>query len=370
MNKIKSIVMTAVFTVFLFTVSAACYFSPDAEFSNSERRLLAQKPVLSVKNVSSGKFMKEFESYATDQFPARDFVRGIKTVFAERILMQAENNGVFRVDGHLSRLDAKEDENMLNYAANIFKNIVEKNTKGQNPNVYFSIIPDKNYFIAKKNGFPSLDYDSFITKMRDKTPFMEYIDITKQLSLNDYYTTDTHWKQEEITDVAEYIASRMGTDVQSSYTINALEKPFQGVYSGQYALPVDPDIIKYLTNDTLNNCTVTYYNNMGVPVKGDMYNMTKANGKDPYEMFLSGSESIVIIENPNARTDKELIIFRDSYGSSLAPLFAEGYKKITVFDLRYMLSSSFIGSFADFINSDILFIYSTSLLNNSTALKP
>ena len=92
--------------------------------------------------------------------------------------------------------------------------------------------------------------------------------------------------------------------------------------------------------------------------------------KDPYEMFLSGSESIVIIENPNSKTDKELIIFRDSFGSSLAPLFAEGYKKITVFDIRYMLSSSYVSAFANFENSDVLFIYSTALLNNSTALKP
>ena len=26
-------------------------------------------------------------------------------------------------------------------------------------NVYFSIIPDKNYFAAESNGYPSLDYE-------------------------------------------------------------------------------------------------------------------------------------------------------------------------------------------------------------------
>ena len=370
MNKVKNIIMTVIFTVFIFSVSAACYFKPDTEFSLSERRPLAKMPELSVATVTSGDFMKNFEVYTADQFPARDFVRGIKTIFSERILMQAENNGVFRVEGHLSKLDDKEDENMLNYAAEIFKNIFEKNIKDKNANIYFSIVPDKNFYLANKNGFPSLDYENLIRKMRDKTSYMKYIDITKKLSLKDYYSTDTHWKQEEITDIAQYIASEMGTDVKSSYTINTLSNPFYGVYSGQYGLPVKPDSIKYLTNDTLDNCTVTYYNNMGIPVKGDMYNMEKAQGKDPYEMFLSGSESIVIIENPNAKTDKELIIFRDSFGSSLAPLFAEGYKKITVFDIRYMLSSSYVGAFADFENSDVLFIYSTALLNNSTALKP
>lgn len=369
MNKIKSIILTAIFTVFVFSVSAACYFKPDTEFSLSERRPLEKMPELSMASITSGEFMKNFEIYTADQFPLRDYVRKIKTLFTEKILMQVENNGIFRFKGHLSRLDEKEDENMMNYAANVFKTLFDKNMKNKNSNVYFSIVPDKNYYLAQKNGLPSLDYDSFIEKMRDKTPFLKYIDITKKLSLNDYYTTDSHWKQEEITDIAEHIASEMGTDVKSSYTINTLEKPFYGVYSGQYGLSVEPDSIKYLTNDTLEGCKVTYYNNMGVPVEGDMYNMEKAQGKDPYEMFLSGSESIVIIENPSAKTDKELIIFRDSFGSSLAPLFAEGYKKITVFDIRYMLSSNFIGSFADFENSDVLFIYSTALLNNSTSLK-
>lgn len=370
MNKAKSIITTIVFTVFIFSVSAICYFKPDTEFSDSERRLLAKKPELSMATVTNGDFMKNFEVYTADQFPARDFVRGIKTLFAERILMQAENNGIFRAQGHLSKLDEKEDEKMLNYAAEIFKNLFDKNMKDKNSNVYFSIVPDKNFFLAKENGFPSLDYESFIKKMRDKTPFMKYIDVTEKLSLNDYYSTDTHWKQEEITDIAQYIASEMGTDVKSSYTPNTLSNPFYGVYSGQYGLPVEPDSIKYLTNDTLDNCIVTYYNNTGLPVEGDMYNMEKAQGKDPYEMFLSGSQSVVIIENPNAKTDKELIMFRDSFGSSLAPLFAEGYKKITVFDIRYMLSSSFVGAFANFENSDVLFIYSTALLNNSTSLKP
>ena len=36
-----------------------------------------------------------------------------------------------------------------------------------------------------------------------------------------------------------------------------------------------------------------------------VYDMQKAYGKDPYEMFLSGSLSLITIENPHAQTDKE-----------------------------------------------------------------
>ena len=67
-------------------------------------------------------------------------------------------------------------------------------------------------------------------------------------------------------------------------------------------------------------------------------------------------------------TNKELVVFRDSYGSSLAPLFIEGYKRITLIDIRYM-HPNMIENFVKFNNQDVLFIYSTSVLNNSETLK-
>ena len=100
---------------------------------------------------------------------------------------------------------------------------------------------------------------------------------------------------------------------------------------------------------------------------GGIYDMEKAEGKDPYEMFLSGSLSLITIENPNAKDDRELIIFRDSFGSSIAPLLVEGYSKITLVDIRY-LRTDYLDRFVDFENQDVLFLYSTLVLNNSSTL--
>lgn len=367
MKKVKTIVLTCIFVIFIFTVSAACIFTPDKEYSLSERRYLAKLPEISKETITSGEFMKGFETYAADQFPMRDGLRGVKAFFSTKILGKADNNGLFFKNGHISKIDTEENEFMTDYSAKLFKTIIDSSISGKNANIYFSIVPDKNAFLAAGNGYPSIDYDGFIARMKEKTGYMEFIDITPLLSLNDYYSTDTHWKQEEITDVAEFLAKEMGADVKADYKVNTLENPFYGVYAGQYALPVKPDTIKYLTNDTIDSCTVTYYDT-GTPVKGDMYNMKKAYSKDPYEMFLSGVAPLIAIENPNATTDKELVLFRDSFGSSLAPLMAEGYKKITVVDIRY-IQSSFVDKFVDFENCDVLFLYSTALLNNSTAMK-
>ena len=83
---------------------------------------------------------------------------------------------------------------------------------------------------------------------------------------------------------------------------------------------------------------------------------------------MSGSKSILTIENPEAETDRELILFRDSFGSSLAPLLAEGYAKITLVDIRYMQLER-LEHFISFHGQDVLFLYSTSVLNNSEVIK-
>ena len=69
-----------------------------------------------------------------------------------------------------------------------------------------------------------------------------------------------------------------------------------------------------------------------------------------------------------AKTDKELIIFRDSFGSSLVPLLVKDYRTVTVVDIRYV-ASDFVGNFVDFHGQDVLLLYSTLILNNSNTLK-
>ena len=88
-------------------------------------------------------------------------------------------------------------------------------------------------------------------------------------------------------------------------------------------------------------------------------------------MFLEGTQKpLFIIENENATTDKELIVYRDSFGSSLVPLLVEGYRKITVVDVRYMMTTLIdSNNLIDYNDGqDVLFLYSTDVLNNSSTL--
>lgn len=365
MNKIKDKLTVIVVAMFLFSFSFFIWLKPSDEMSVSERRYLKQFPELNAETLFGGKFMKEFETYTLDQFPNRDGFRGIKSATAQYVFGQKDVNDLYLEDNHIVYVEYPENSESLHWAAERFKYVYDKYLLNSQTKVYFSIIPDKNYYLADKSDHLTIDYDSFITEMVQMVPFMEYIDITDSLSIDDYYYTDSHWKQNELLQTASVLAEGMGFDIVKKYDKIVLDEAFYGVYHGQMALPLKADELTYLNNDMLDKCIVyDHQNDKQIP----MYDLQKINGKDPYEMFLGGPLSLVTIENPNAERDKELIIFRDSFGSSIAPLLVEGYKKVTLIDIRYIQSSA-LDRYIEFDEQDVLFLYSTSVLNNSKTIK-
>ncbi len=341
--------------------------APDAEFSESERRVLAEFPECSGETILSGKFMSEFENYAMDQFPARETFRSMQAMTKLGAFGQMDNNGLYLADGYQVKMEYPDLPAMLDHAAERFRFLYDTFLADTDTKLYFSIVPDKNYFLAEETGRLSMDYGKFVEDMRAKTEYMQYIDIFPTLEISDYYRTDTHWRQECLADTADALASAMGVTLSAEYETKESGSPFYGVYYGQMALPVKPDTLYYLTNPMLESCTVTSFNT-GLPVEKPMYDVKAAAGRDPYEIFLCGSDALLTIENPSATTDRELVVFRDSFGSSLIPLLAESYQKITVVDIRYV-QSAMLGNFIQFDDQDVLFLYSTLVLNQSLALR-
>jgi hypothetical protein len=338
------------------------------DYSAAERRRLAQFPTLTVQTVLSGDFMEGFEGYAADQFPLRDKFRALKAYMAYSVLGQADNNGIYVYNGYIVSMDYPLNERSIDNAAQHFRNLYEKYMQNTNVHVYGAVVPDKNYFAAAASGHLALDYEALYDVLSRQTDFVEYIDLRDLLSLDNYYRTDLHWRQEVLTDVAARILDSMGVERKpdyDDYDIVVLNEPFYGAYYGQAALPLPADSLAYLTNDVLPSCSV---HNFESGQDSAIYDMEKASGRDPYESFLSGSVSLLTIENPKSATDRELVIFRDSFGSSLAPLLVESYAKVTLVDIRY-LQSERLGQFLQFDDQDVLFLYSTLVLNNSETLK-
>lgn len=364
-TKMKNKVVMAVLIASFLGLSIYSWVKPANQFSDSERRALEQFPELSVKSILSGEFMADFEDYTLDQFPFRDGFRNIKAVVASYLFGQSDNNDIYMEDGYVSKMEYPLNDDSIRRAGERFSYVYDKYLAQADANVYVSIVPDKNYFMAEKSGHLALNYDALTETLLSEMTFAEYIDIMDLLSLDDYYKTDTHWRQECIMDVAETLGNAMGVKLTGVYEEKVLDKPFYGVYYGQAALPLPAEEIKYLTSDVLNGCKVYDYQN---EKEIGIYDFEKAYGKDPYEMFLSGTLSLITIENQKVTTEKELILFRDSFGSSIAPLLVEGYSKITLVDIRYIHPDT-LEKYIEFDNQDVLFLYSTLVLNNAETIK-
>lgn len=284
---------------------------------------------------------------------------------SEYVSGSRDDNGVYVVDGYAAKLEYPLNEKNINYAAKRFAYVYEEYLKGKCDNIFVTVVPDKNYFLAKENGYPSLDYNELAEMLTKQMDYAKYIDIYPMLELADYYRTDTHWRQEKIVDIAKFIAGEMGVSLSAEYTETTLPEPFYGIHCRQSGISIEPDVLIYLNNQILQECKVLDGETNSYI---DVYNLELASGKDAYEIFLSGAKSLLTIENPNATTDKELLIFRDSFASSITPLFAEGYSKITLIDIRY-LAPQLLGNFVSFGGQDVLFLYSAPVLNNSVTFK-
>ena len=162
---------------------------------------------------------------------------------------------------------------------------------------------------------------------------------------------------------AQAICEAMGVSgfAADELTQTAVERPFYGVYHGQAALPMDAEELRVMRGDILDGCTVyNFVNDAYTPV----YDRERLEGKDMYEAYLSGAQSLLRIENPNAATDRELVVIRDSFGSSLVPLLAQDYKTVTLVDIRY-INAQLVGRYVDFAGKDVLFMYSSLVLNKN-----
>lgn len=338
---------------------------PSRQISEAERRPLAQKPAFSVQTLLSGKFREDFESYSLDQFPLRQSFRSVKSLFHTGVLGQKDNNGIYLTNGTAVKQEYPLNGDSVNHALGRFQRIYDQYL--QENRCFYAIVPDKGYYLAEESGHLAMDYDALYAQVAAGLPWAEEIDLRPALTGQDYYRTDTHWRQEALIPAATALCEGLGVTAPKTedYRCTPVDRPFYGVYYGQAALPMEPDTLYLLENDTLSQCTIFDYE---TGTTGSVYDMTKLDSRDLYDVYLSGAKALLTIENPNAGTGRELVIFRDSFGSSIAPLLLTDYAKVTLVDIRYV-QPELLEQYLDFHGQDVLFLYSTLVLNSSAALK-
>lgn len=275
--------------------------------------------------------------------------------------VRADENGMIKVDDNYIEADEFVNFNSVFKYGEKLNTLAEKyfpeNTK------YFVTIPEKSYFVRDKV-LNYLNHDEIVGDLNDILYEWKTVDLSSVLSLDDYYNTDRHWRQEKIFPVVGKLGEMMGFTVdEKAFTAHTVEN-FIGAYKS-IASDIPAETLTYLTSDTTEKATVSNFQNDKFT---GVYETEKLESKAPYDVFLSGATPLTVIKNPNAEKERKLVLFRDSYGSSIAPLLISAYSEITLVDLRYM-SSDLLAKHVDFTDAEVLFLMSDKVINNSTLLK-
>ena len=359
MKELFKKITVGVFCLIIVSLMAAHILLPDKDISTSERRHLASFPSFSANALISGTYMQNMEKYLSDQFPLRETFRTVGSL-SELSFGRLDVNDIYSHDGYLATLDYEYDEDAVKKSANKL-NFAAETFGGK---YYTALIPAKDFYI-NDGVHPVLDYNALRDTFNDSSDGVS-IDISSNLSLEDYYKSDSHWRQEKIASLARHIVEEMGYSApEISYTENRLDG-FKGVYAGQSAIWQKSEDIAYLTWESSDKIKVS-------AIGGEcdsLYTLKKAEGSvDMYDVFLGGAVPLIFIENENAVNEAVLFVFRDSYGSSMTPLLSAYFKNIVVIDFRYITLDNAVKLCSEYSPDATLAMLSCGVVKNGEMLK-
>ncbi|MDR0858912.1 MAG: hypothetical protein LBN97_07775 [Oscillospiraceae bacterium] len=334
------------FILFLLLGSLLIFILPDRGFSEQENRLLSSLPQLSIESVKSGKYMREFENYVSDQFPLRDKLVSLKAV-SELSLGKTENNGVFfGTDGSLIDSYSTPDSAQLEDAVRSLSRLAENCEELRVP-LYLALIPGAGTVQSGRlpANAPIGDQRDYIDSVYGQiNPYIRSVDITKALSERKddyiYFRTDHHW-----TALGAYYGyaetlTAMGLTPLALKPGHVLSNSFFGTaYSKSGASWVRPDTLEARV-ELYSAASLDYNSGVATPVS--IYNPDRLSEKDKYAYFLGGNSPLRIIYTGFG--GGKLLIIRDSYSDIETPYFLTHFSEIHLLDLRY-----YKGSVRDYI---------------------
>ncbi len=353
MKNLYKKIMVALFAVFLtgMPILTLVFLSPEEKtFSENENRYLAGFPEYNFESYKNEEFMEGFDDWISDRFFGREDWIVMKNT-SNKLLGKTENNGVFVNNGMMMQKWDGYDEAVYQKNLDAINGFLERH--GEIP-TYFMLVPNAQE-IYKENvpKFAEIgDQKEFIEKFYGSLKNITgTIDVYSVLAANKdsyiYYRTDHHW-----TSYGAYLAyiaagKELGYEGINldKFSVEHASNSFKGtLYSRTLDSSVKLDTMDYYTlTDNEPEVMVSVFDeydsktgNITFKEYDSMYFREYLDTKDKYSSFLGQNSPIVTVENENAKSDKSLLIIKDSYAHSIVPFLTKEYKKVTMLDLRYI----------------------------------
>lgn len=359
-----------IFVAFLLLAGVFNLFGKDKTFSETENRMLAQKPVFSFSNLSSGKYMSDMEAYVTDQFFIRDKWINLK-LLQDLALGKRESNGVYiGKDDYLMEIPSAPNEKSLDKN---LKAISSFSIRHQEVRTVMSLVPNAAFIcdqLTPRNA-PVHDQAKDIEHIKKTlSSSLNYVDLTRTMSNHKtepiYYKTDHHWTSLGAKYAFDtlYVALDIQEPVQA-YDIYPVTHSFSGTLASKSGYDKAEDTIEiYVPKDVDSDYIVNYVDEQEKSTS--VYNSKALKNKDKYEVFFGGNHSRIDISSP-VNEKKNLLVFKDSYANSFIPFLLPYYRNIIVIDPRYFYDD-IDKLMKDNEITDVLFLYNVNTFVTDNSL--
>lgn len=359
----RKIQMAKMFLGILLAVCVLNLVWPDREFSESENRMLEQRPEFSLSGVESGRFMEQYETYQADQIAGRNLWVQLKT-HADLLMGKRESGGVFKgKDGYLLEdIKTPDEEQMENNLSAIRK------FQESYPDIpmYMMLVPNAANVLSDK--LPAFavtrDQDADFQRIREALDGkLTWVDASQAMedhkSENIYYHTDHHWTTLGAYYAYQELEETMGLDTGKAPELKpyAVSNSFNGTLSSTsgYETGYEEPIYVYLPEEeeAAPEVVVNYVDEQ--KKTATLYDISKLKEKDQYGMFLGGNSGLINIRTTADSTER-LLLFKDSYANCLVPFLTPYYREILIVDPRY-----YYGDITEIMRdnkiSSVLFLY-------------
>lgn len=334
MKNTKSIIISVVFLLLVFSFTLWDFLTPDRDFSEWENRALASRPTLTFTSLLEGDFGREYEDYITDQFPWRDGF--VKTKFVTDMLLGKRESGEVYITE--DALFMKQQTPNMSYVERSLEKI-DSFAETSGVDTTLLVVPSSAYIYRDSlpDFAPVVNEAEIFQYIEKNIKNAKFIDITNKLYSERenyiYFHTDHHW-------------TSLGAEIGYNAYLASLDMPFRrnsekevltteffGTLSSKSgAVHIAPDTIETLTRADAESVTV--WNGVEKAEYSSVYFDSFLEGKDKYSYFLGTNEPLVHVKT--GREGARLIVFKDSYAHIMCPLMLEDFGEILFVDLRYM----------------------------------
>ena len=362
--------MAGIFLVFLIVAFAFNLFSKDKKYSESENRMLAQKPVFSMANLTSGKYMKDMEDYVTDQFFIRDKWINLK-VLEDLALGKKESNGVYiGKKDYLMEIPTAPNQKALDNNLDAISNF---SASHPDINTVMTLIPNAAYIydhLIPRNA-PVRDQEKDIKYvMNAVSTSLNFVDLTKTMSSHKeediYYKTDHHWTTLGARYAFDALSTALGIEKPTQeYKIYPVTHSFQGTLASKSGYDKALDTIEIYVPQGVNTDCVVNFTDEGKKTDSE-YESAALENKDKYEVFFGGNHTRIDISTP-MEEKKNLLLFKDSYANCFIPFLVPYYRNIIVIDPRYFYDD-IESLISDNEITDVLFLYNVNTFLGDNSL--